>query len=396
MTCPDCDGAAAYHSDHERHAVSAVGTLHFCRAYYYCRCCGQGFTPFDQQAGFTARRLTPAAERLATLAGATCESFERGADTLHEMAGIRLSESTVERTTEDVGARLVEMFGQEQTVGPAVQWKWHLDALGQKVAYLTIDATGTRQQGPGGKKAEGRMAYVAAVYDPTPVDWLLIPGKKPPEMQARYISGLYSLDQMAPLLRRQAARVGMEDAEVWVALTDGGNGLEDFCQKSFNRPDLVLILDFYHAASYLESLAKALFPQAEEEAKTQAERWCQLLKAEGGATMLAVLENTEWPARKSATLKETLETTSRYFANNVHRMEYPEYQAKGWQIGSGVVESACKTVVGQRMKGAGMRWSEKGAHALCHVRALYRSEKGQWDSFWERQFTKQSSVQQQK
>lgn len=394
MTCPDCDGAAAYHGDRERHAVSALGQLHFRRAYYYCRRCGQGFTPFDRQAGFTDRRLTPAAERLATLAGAACESFERGADTLLEMAGIRLSESTVERTTEDVGARLAELLGRDQTVGPAVQWQWHLDAMGRKVAYFTIDATGTRQQGPGGKKAEGRMAYVAGVYNPRPAGWPPVPGKKAPEMQARYISGLYSLDEMGPLLRRQACRVGMEDAEVWVALTDGGNGLEDFCRENFNRADLVLILDFYHAASYLEALAKALFPQAEEEAKAQAERWRRLLKAEGGAVTLAVLENTEWPARKSAALKEALETTSRYFANNVHRMEYPEYQVKGWQIGSGVVESACKTVVGQRLKGAGMRWSEEGAHALCHVRALYRSEKGQWESFWERQFTKRSYVQQ--
>ena len=312
------------------------------------------------------------------------------------MAGVRLSESTVERTTEDVGRLLAEKFGQEQTVGPAVQWKWHLDALGQKVAYITIDATGTRQQGPGGKKAEGRMAYVAGVYNPTPVDWLLPPDKKPPRMQARYISGIYPLDQMGPLLRRQAARVGMEDAEVWVALTDGGNGLEDFCQKNFNRPDLVLILDFYHAASYLSDLARALFPQEEGKAKEQAEQWCRLLKQEGGAMMLAVLENAEWPARKSAALKEQLETTRGYFENNLHRMDYPDYLARGWQIGSGVVESACKTVVGQRLKGAGMRWSVAGAHALCHVRALYRSEKGQWEAFWERQFTKRIPVQQQK
>jgi hypothetical protein len=312
------------------------------------------------------------------------------------MAGVRLSESTVERTTEDVGRRLAEMSQREQTVGPAVQWKWHPDALGQKVAYITIDATGTRQQGPGGKAAEGRMAYVAGVYDPAPVDWLLAPDKKPPEMRARYVSGICSLERMGPLLRRQAARVGMEDAEAWVALTDGGNGLEEFCRENFNRPDLVLILDFYHAASYLDDLAKALFPQEEEKAKTQAEQWCGLLKQEGGTTTLAVLENAEWPARKSAALKEQLETTRRYFTNDLHRMDYPEYQARGWQIGSGVVESACKTVVGQRMKGAGMRWSVAGAHALCHVRALHRSEKGQWDAFWERQFTKRIPVQQQK
>jgi len=43
--------------------------------------------------------------------------------------------------------------------------------------------------------------------------------------------------------------------------------------------------------------------------------------------------------------------------------------------------------VAQRLKGAGMRWSEAGAHALCHVRALYRSEKGQWNAFWKRELT---------
>ena len=46
------------------------------------------------------------------------------------------------------------------------------------------------------------------------------------------------------------------------------------------------------------------------------------------------------------------------------------------------MESACKTVVGQRLKLAGMRWGEDGAHAVCHLRALYRSEKGQWEAFW--------------
>ena len=91
-------------------------------------------------------------------------------------------------------------------------------------------------------------------------------------------------------------------------------------------------------------------------------------------------------------MREQWQKVEEYFGNNLHRMEYPEYQAEGWQIGSGVVESACKTVVGQRLKGAGMRWGEAGAHALCHVRALYRSEKGQWDAFWTRNLTKQKST----
>ncbi len=65
-------------------------------------------------------------------------------------------------------------------------------------------------------------------------------------------------------------------------------------------------------------------------------------------------------------------------------MDYPTYEAKGWSIGSGAMVSACKMVVGQRMKGSGMWWGEPGSHAVCHVRALYRSEHTLWTEFWRR------------
>jgi hypothetical protein len=392
VTCPGCDHAAAYHAERPRDLVSLFGVVRCSRAYYYCRRCGRGTCPFDQQAGVTPRHLTPAVEQLATLAGGI-ESFEGGVNVLRQMAGVRLSESTVERATEDAGRRIAELMGQGFLFGLALVWGWRKDARGRTVAYVTIDATGTRQQGPGGASAEGRMAYVAGVYNPPPPDWLCPSGPAPP-MQARYVSGLYSLAEVGPLLRRQAAHVGMGKAEVWVALTDGGNGLEEFVQMNFNRADLVVILDFFHAASYLEKLSKALHPGDEEKAKDQAARWCRLLKQEGGATTLEVLRQGQWPARKSALLSEAWREVEGYFSKNVHRMEYPEYLAEGWQIGSGVVESACKTVVSQRLKGAGMRWGQDGAHALCHVRALYRSGQQQWNAFWKRDFVKRADVQQ--
>jgi hypothetical protein len=395
VTCPDCDHAAAYHDEAGRTLVSLFGPLRYRRAYYYCRRCGKGLCPFDRQAGLPQHQLTPAVERLASLAGGVSPSFEKGAELLEEMGGVRLSESTVERTTEDVGDRIAALGGQGITFGPRVQWSWQLDAQGRTVAYASIDATGTRQQGPGGRHADGRMAYVGSIFNPAPPRESAqpVPNPKRAALQARYLAGLYALEEMGPLMRQLATRVGMEQAEVWVALTDGGAGLEAFMQQNFNRADLVLILDFYHAASYLEKLAKVLHPQDEQASQAQAQQWCSLLKAEGGAVTLEVLRQGPWPARKSAALREQLQAVLTYFGNNVHRMAYPEYLAEGWHIGSGVVESACKTVVGQRLKGPGMRWGEGGAHALCHVRALYRSEKGQWRAFWDRQFT-EPSVQQ--
>ncbi len=63
-------------------------------------------------------------------------------------------------------------------------------------------------------------------------------------------------------------------------------------------------------------------------------------------------------------------------------MDYPEYLRRGWQIGSGAVESGCKTVVNQRLCLGGMRWGEAGSDAVAHLRALYRSDPDQWDAFW--------------
>ena len=329
----------------------------------------------------TDNRLSPAVGKLATLCGAVADSFERGTDLLRETAGIVLSESTVERTTEAAGPRIAEHIQKGRTWGGQQPWEWYRDANGQTVGYIGIDATGVRQQGPGGEKADGRMAYVGMIFNPLPdrervFDGLPKPGES---MRARYISGLYPLAAMGPLLRKQGAQVGLDRADVWVAISDGGSGLEDFLRVNFPRVDAV-ILDFYHASEYLAKLAQALHPRDDGLSQEQTQSWSRILRDEGGAVMIAVLETWVWPSGKelAAVCAEVLG----YLRNQVDRMDYPRYQANGWSIGSGAVESGCKTVVGQRLKGSGMRWSEAGSDAVCHVRALYRSEPSQWTAFW--------------
>ncbi|MBV8607680.1 MAG: ISKra4 family transposase [Singulisphaera sp.] len=382
VTCPHCGQAAEFHSHRRRTASSLVGPIRYRRAYYLCRACGKGLFPFDQDAGLTARDLTPALERVATLAGAVADSFEKGAELLDEMAGVRLSESTVERTTEDAGQRLADRVEAGVPLGPRVDWPWHKDYDGRRCAYVELDATGVRQQGEGGGSAEGRMAYVGMVCNPSP-EWPW-PDEKPTPMSARYLAGLYPLEELAPLLRVPAGRVGMDHADRWIGLSDGGDGLEDRLRENFSRVE-VIILDFFHPAEKLTALSRLLHPQDEHAAEEQARWWRQLLKDEGGAVLGAVLREWDWPRRPG--LPEAVDELTGYLDRHAHRMEYPEYLAHGWCIGSAAVESACKMVVGQRLKLAGMRWGEDGAHAVCHLRALYRSEKGQWDAFWNRDFS---------
>jgi hypothetical protein len=145
----------------------------------------------------------------------------------------------------------------------------------------------------------------------------------------------------------------------------------------------VVILDFWHASEYLSDLVKAWHPDDEQLRKELLTSWCHTMKQEGGAGITAVLEALPLPPRRQA-VKAQYETTLNYIRNNLHRMDYPTYVANGWCIGSGSVESACKTVVNQRLKLAGMRWGEDGTDEMCHLRAIFRSEPTQWNLFWSR------------
>lgn len=362
-----------------------MGEVRCRRAYYLCHRCGKGSFPWDEAVGLTPKRLTPAAEQVASMAGVVCNSFAEAADNvLRTMAGLRLSESTVQRTAEDAGERLGELLADGKTLGFPKPWDWHRDAQGRTCAYISIDATGVRQQAKDGGKADGRMPYVAMVYNPVldlPDDSPYLPSPKD-TMQARYLAGLYELDKLGLQLRKQAGQVGMDRADRWIGLTDGGNGLENFVRTNFPR-DVELILDFWHASEYLRELAKLLHPDEEETRQQQYLQWCHLLKHEGGQAMIAHLEQWPLPPPKRA-VRQKLSETVNYFKNNVHRMDYPTYEANGWLIGSGAMESACKTVVGQRLKLAGMRWREDGTDAICHLRALFKSEPCQWHAFWQR------------
>lgn len=210
-------------------------------------------------------------ERLTTLTGGVADSFGKGAELLAETAGIHLSESTVERTTEAAGDRMAAAMAKG--IGKSKPWPWYRDARGQRVGYIALDATGVRQQGPKGAKADGRMAYVGMIFNPLPDPERVFEGLPKPgaAMQAHYVSGLYSLAEMGPLLRRQGGQVGMDQADTWVALCDGGNGLEGLLATNFPRLEAI-ILDFFHASEYLGKLATALYPNDETASKRKWRR----------------------------------------------------------------------------------------------------------------------------
>jgi Uncharacterised protein family (UPF0236). len=376
MSCPHCSESARFVEYRPKNFTSLIGGIRLERAYYHCKHCGQGHFHWDEVLRLSPQRLTPGAQEVTALAGVQ-ESFGKAADrTLIKLAGLRLSESTVERTTESAGAQLGQRLEQGEIFGPKQEWAWNEDAGGQSCAYVSADATGILMQGPDGAKGDGRMVYVGMIYNPQP---------RQPDEDAlakpcdgvRYLAGLYSLEELGLQMRRQGAQVGMNAAEQWIALTDGGNGLENFIDVNF--PRAVKILDFQHGVEHVAEFAKLLRPGVAGDKLLAA--WCHTLKHAGGARLIAVLEKLD-AKKMTEEARATREGLLLYLRKNVHRMNYPEYLRQGWQIASGAIESACKTVVNQRLCMGGMRWGEFGSDATAHLRALYRSDPDQWDAFW--------------
>jgi len=266
-----------------------------------------------------------------------------------------------------------------RTYGHAADWAWPLDAKGRTVAYVSVDATGVPIQGERGAQAEGRMAWVGKVFAPKPATKPDGPARRPAEGHARYLAGLMSLEELGEPLRRQAAQVGMDRAEQWVALSDCGSGIDDLLRVNF--PGAVRIADFYHVAEHLGELAKAWHPGDPEAAKGLSDRWCHALKHEGGPAVLAELEGLDRGGRSESAL-EVYRQVTQYIGNHMDRLDYPSYVKAGWQIGSGHIEAACRTVVNERLKKSGMRWGEDGADAVCHLRALFKGDAEQWEAFW--------------
>ena len=257
MVCPNCAADARFVERRAKWCHSLLGVIRLTRCYYHCRGCRQGHVPWDQALGLGVATLTPAASEVASIAGVQTSFAQSAEVTLQKLCGLRLSESTVERVTEAAGQRLAQLRRQKTTFGESEPWSWQRDARGKSCAYVGLDATGIRQQGERAGKAEGRMAYVATLYNPRSEHDC----RRPEPHQVRFLAGFYGLDELGGQLRRQAAEVGWDDAEQQIALSDGGNGLENFFRKNF--PLAECIIDFWHAKEHLVELGNALWPDDE-------------------------------------------------------------------------------------------------------------------------------------
>ena len=154
--------------------------------------------------------------------------------------------------------------------------------------------------------------------------------------------------------------MGVEKAKKLVFLSDGLRANWQICLDHF--PGALQILDFYHASEHLGDFCKLIVD--EKQGSKSYQRWYDMLLE--GEVLQVIAEQKEclWQIED----RDAGWGHIKYFQKNTGRMAYDEYHAAGLPIGSGLVEGACKFVIGKRFKGSGMRWKKADNEKVLRAR----------------------------
>ena len=177
----------------------------------------------------------------------------------------------------------------------------------------------------------------------------------------KYTGTTDKIGGFCPQFTEFAIQNGMLGAAQIVFLSDGALWLRNM-QISL-CPTAIFIVDFYHAAEHLDDVISLLRFHSPEK-RVEFSGICHGLLEFGDIMQLTTLIR----AKTNHSNEKTVEKKLDYFERNADRMRYGLFRAAGLFIGSGVMEAACKTIVGKRLKNAGMHWSKKNANGVIALR----------------------------
>lgn len=382
---------------HDRRPItyySIFGKLAFERHYFYAATCG-GCCPLDAELSLPPRTYS---DLLREWVGydSTDGAYRETATTLERILGLDLSIQALETSVADDAADVAAFYAQPpDPAAPAPLGSIlvaQADGKGVPIVQVATEPAPVRL-GKGQKRTKKKEAIVTALYTiapyvRTPQEVLAAllheerpadPARRPRPVQKELRATLQGKQTaVTRLAHRAALREGAQIRDR-VALSDGAEALQQ--QMLTHLAAYTLVLDIIHASEYLWDAATALLGE------THAERtgWvrthlAQILDGETEA-VIASLEQTASEGGRTAAQLQALHKTIGYYRRNLPFMRYDEYLARGWPIGTGVVEGACGHLVKDRMEQGGMRWTQDGAQAMLDLRAVRLS--GDWDAYWQ-------------
>ena len=400
-----CGGKARWVERRAKTVLTLLGRVRYWRVYYHCASCHNGEGLGDRHWGLHQTRTSLAVKHLVAYLSGTTVGFAvvaRNVSRTLRWPANWLSGKQVQRLAEPIGTRLTD----QERARVAQWWERALAGVGQRelpvearvvpptVArgpkptarrlYLQMDGIFGRIRGSLGKGSDvWREVKVGAVFWAEPgrhrstlselLDHPRDEGESSqvwvdrPKGAVHYVAGLLPAAEFAIRLYAAAVAQGMAQAAEVVILADGAPWIWKLVEEHF--PEAIQILDFHHARDWVFKVAAAVFGagSAKATAWTEAQIRDHLIKGDalGLVCAIAALPKVAPPPGEAKSLREQ---ALEYFQNNAARMHYPDYRARGLEIGSGIIESSGRRVVGVRCKQPGMRWTEDGLSAIVTLR----------------------------
>ena len=326
---------------------------------------GKGFFPLDEELQLVPGKLTPREhERLVRLAG-WIPSFEKAVELFGDFLGIEVGKITSQRYTEEAGAAYEQIQKEE------VEFlERHMPAACGGAEKMQISADGAMVPLLHGVWAEVRTLVIGEVQPAVEERGEMVVHTH----NLSYFSRKVSAQEFGRLALVEMQRRGVENAKQVAAVMDGAEWEQSFVD--FHCPEAIRILDFPHAAEHVNEIGEFLHGEHTPESQTWLKAHVHRLKQEGPNPLLREFEKLQ---RKHPTA-EAIASNLAYLKKRETQMQYPLFQAQGWPIGSGMVESGNKLVVHARLKGAGMHWAEEHVNPMLALRNILCS--GRWQEDW--------------
>jgi hypothetical protein len=338
---------------------------------------GRGFFPLDEELKLMAGELTPYGhESLVRLSG--WMPFEKAVELFEDFMGIRVNKNVSQKYTEEAGAAYVQM--QDEEVKRLQKKMPRAKARPEK---LQISADGAMVPLLHGVWAEVRTLVVGEVQPAVQEKGEAVVHTRNLSYFSRKASSQeFELSCLAEMHRR-----GVENAQEVAAVMDGAEWEQGF--TDYHCPQAVRILDFAHAVGHISQIGEFLHGEHTPEHKAWLGKRLHRLKHEGPHKLLLEFQRLQRKYPESKPIAGNLA----YLKKREQQIQYPIFQAQGWPIGSGIVESGNKLVVEARLKGAGMHWADQNVNPMLAIRNILCSDR--WKKEWpkiEAQLRKQRSV----
>ena len=373
--CPHCGGQAAYQFKRSAILLTLLGQVEYKRAYYLCAACQHGHYPLDQQLGLRPGQISAELESLSGMTGAQLP-FGQSSQLFEALTLVSVSDHTVGKATQAIGAEVQTQEVQWLAQSRDESWLQEQQRLAQRPQrlYGALDAAKVHIRAE--KEHPWRDLKVGAWFTTT-----VEPPQNPDEdweihaTDISYYCDITEARHFGQLLWATGCQRQAQLAQELIFLGDGAEWIWNLVREHY--PEAIQIVDWFHATEYIAPVATAAFTS---EAQQQA--WIKQVRTDlwDGDLEAVIAAFDRFTDHPRATEVATKALT--YFTHNRHRMDYPTYRAKGYQIGSGTIESGCKQIVSQRLKVAGAIWDLDNCVKTAKARAALLS--GQWSAICSR------------